>query len=76
MLEPGSRTSVPNMTEETANVPTPPSSIPSPSASVRKPPPKFSPGWRFYVCFSTLLVIALAAALDATSLSVALSVST
>ena len=32
----------------------------------------FSPGWRFYLAFSSLLVITLMAALDATSLSVAI----
>ncbi|KAI9748058.1 MAG: hypothetical protein M4579_007323 [Chaenotheca gracillima] len=36
--------------------------------------PKFNPGWRFYVAFSTLSVVTLAAALDATSLSVALPI--
>lgn len=46
----------------------------SPAPSIKESPPKFEPGWRFYVCFSTLLVIALAAALDATSLSVALAI--
>lgn len=35
----------------------------------------FSPGWRFYVAFSSLMVITLMAALDATALSVALPVS-
>ena len=32
----------------------------------------FQPGWRFYSAFSSLLVITLMAALDATSLSVAI----
>ena len=32
----------------------------------------FQPGWRFYLAFSSLLVITLMAALDATSLSVAI----
>ena len=32
----------------------------------------FHPGWRFYLAFSSLLVITLMAALDATSLSVAI----
>lgn len=32
----------------------------------------FEPGWRFYLAFSSLLVITLMAALDATSLSVAI----
>lgn len=34
----------------------------------------FKPGWRFYTAFSSLCVVMLAAALDATSLSVALPV--
>lgn len=34
----------------------------------------FEPGWRFYSLFATLCIIALAVALDATSLSVALPV--
>lgn len=34
----------------------------------------FQPGFSFYAAFSSILVIALAAALDATSLSVALPV--
>lgn len=34
----------------------------------------FKPGWRFYAAFSSLCVVMLAAALDATSLSVALPV--
>lgn len=37
-------------------------------------PAKFDPGWRFYACFTSLCIISLAAALDATSLSVALPV--
>lgn len=37
--------------------------------------PAFKPGLRFYLAFSSLLIITLAAALDATSLSVALPVS-
>lgn len=32
----------------------------------------FTPGWKFYLAFSSLLVITLMAALDATSLSVAI----
>ena len=34
----------------------------------------FNPGWRFYTVFTSLCVISFAAALDATSLSVALPV--
>lgn len=34
----------------------------------------FNPGWRFYLAFSSLSVITLMAALDATSISVALPV--
>lgn len=37
--------------------------------------PAFKPGLRFYLAFGSLLIITLAAALDATSLSVALPVS-
>lgn len=37
--------------------------------------PVFNPGWLFYVAFISLSVISLMAALDATSISVALSVS-
>ncbi|KAI9804453.1 MAG: hypothetical protein M1825_001352 [Sarcosagium campestre] len=50
---------------------------PSPTPSQHKEhvaPPDFNPGWRFYVAFSTLSIITLAAALDATSLSVALPI--
>lgn len=35
---------------------------------------KFKPGWRFYTAFTSLCIITLAVALDATSLSVALPV--
>ena len=53
-----------------------PASNPSPAPSLNKGEklPDFNPGWRFYVAFSTLSVITLVAALDATSLSVALPV--
>ena len=34
----------------------------------------FDPGWRFYISFTSLCIITLAVALDATSLSVALPV--
>ena len=37
-------------------------------------PDNFSPGWRFYASFTSLCIITLAVALDATSLSVALPV--
>ena len=37
-------------------------------------PPEFNPGWRFHLSFTSLCIISLAAALDATSLSVALPV--
>ncbi|KAI9852378.1 MAG: hypothetical protein M1838_000900 [Thelocarpon superellum] len=48
---------------------------PSPTPSKSKTElPDFHPGWRFIVAFSTLSVITLAAALDATSLSVALPI--
>ena len=36
--------------------------------------PEFNPNWRFYLAFCTLSVVTLAAALDATSLSVALPI--
>ncbi|GME22365.1 putative mfs multidrug transporter [Neofusicoccum parvum] len=36
--------------------------------------PVFKPGWRFYVAFSSLSIITLMAALDATSISVALAI--
>ena len=35
---------------------------------------EFNPGWRFYTSFTSLCIITLAVALDATSLSVALPV--
>lgn len=54
--------------DSTTNLPSPPEDKPPPL-------PAFNPGWRFYVCFSALFVISLMAALDATSLSVALPVS-
>jgi hypothetical protein len=38
-------------------------------------PEKFQPGWRFIAAFISLCVITLMAALDATSISVALPVS-
>jgi hypothetical protein len=38
-------------------------------------PEKFQPGWRFIAAFLSLCIITLMAALDATSLSVALPVS-
>ena len=38
------------------------------------PPNGFDPGWRFYTSFTSLCIITLAVALDATSLSVALPV--
>ena len=38
------------------------------------PPDEFHPGWRFYTSFTSLCIITLAVALDATTLSVALPV--
>ena len=38
------------------------------------PPDNFNPGWRFYASFTSLCIITLGVALDATSLSVALPV--
>jgi hypothetical protein len=37
-------------------------------------PDSFNPGWRFYAAFTSLCIVTLAVALDATSLSVALPV--
>lgn len=51
----------------------PPSSSPS-SENLPEPMEKFDPGWRFLLAFASLAVITLMAALDATSLSVALPV--
>ncbi|KAI9812466.1 MAG: hypothetical protein M1827_004697 [Pycnora praestabilis] len=50
--------------------------IPSPEASTssQTPVPDFHPGWRFILAFICLSVITLMAALDATSLSVALPI--
>lgn len=42
-------------------------------SSTEKPAPTFNPGFRFFLAFGSLCVITLMAALDATSLSVALS---
>ncbi len=46
-----------------------------PNRSGVKDPEKFQPGWRFIAAFGSLCIITLMAALDATSLSVALPVS-
>lgn len=43
--------------------------------STQSEPEKFQPGWRFLAAFGSLCIITLMAALDATSLSVALPVS-
>ena len=51
------------------------SSSSSPAPVEKHGVPEFNPGWRFYVVFTTMAVITLAVALDATSLSVALPVS-
>ncbi|KZF26094.1 MFS general substrate transporter [Xylona heveae TC161] len=48
-------------------------SSPTPSSN-QDGPPKFQPGWRFYLAFGALLIVTLMAALDATSLSVALPI--
>ncbi|MDI1492370.1 MAG: hypothetical protein OHK93_003584 [Ramalina farinacea] len=45
-----------------------------PPPSTPSTPPEFNPGWRFYASFTSLCIINLAAALDATSLSVALPI--
>jgi hypothetical protein len=48
----------------------------SASGESRAPEPeKFQPGWRFLAAFGSLCIITLMAALDATSISVALPVS-
>jgi len=46
--------------------------LPSPASSFSLP--GFHPGWRFYLAFTTLCTITLAAALDATTISVALPI--
>ena len=43
-------------------------------ASSSPPSDDFNPGWRFYASFTSLCIITLAVALDATTLSVALPV--
>lgn len=53
-------------------------SVPEPDSSSEQldteKPEKFQPGWRFLAAFGSLCIITLMAALDATSLSVALPV--
>lgn len=49
-----------------------PESLPKGQGDVDAYATTFTPGWRFYLAFSSLLVITLMAALDATSLSVAI----
>jgi hypothetical protein len=54
----------------------PPTTSPdSISEKSEEPVEKFKPGWRFMLAFASLAVITLMAALDATSISVALPVS-
>jgi len=53
----------------------PPSSPDSASEKSQNSAEKFEPGWRFTLAFLSLAVITLMAALDATSISVALPVS-
>jgi MFS family permease len=48
--------------------------LPSPAVNGKTKSPEFNPNWRFYLAFFTLSVVTLAAALDATSLSVALPI--
>ncbi|KAI9680156.1 MAG: hypothetical protein M1829_001393 [Trizodia sp. TS-e1964] len=66
------------MAEKKDQISAPPrTGSPSPAGSVVKTagiPEDFNPNWRFYVAFGTLCIITLAAALDATSLSVALPI--
>jgi hypothetical protein len=49
-------------------------SVPHSEQSATPSTEKFNPGWRFYLAFASLSVITLMAALDATSLAVALPV--
>jgi hypothetical protein len=51
----------------------PPSPVPA-SEKSQSSAEAFNPGWRFMLAFSSLAVITLMAALDATSISVALPV--
>jgi MFS family permease len=48
--------------------------LPSPAVNGETKSAEFNPNWRFYLAFLTLSVVTLAAALDATSLSVALPI--
>jgi hypothetical protein len=50
------------------------STSPSPAQSDKSSISSFNPGWRFFAAFSTLSVITLAAALDATTLGTALPI--
>jgi MFS family permease len=52
----------------------PSSSRPASQISSTGHPEAFNPGWRFIIAFSSLSIITLMAALDATSLSVALPI--
>jgi hypothetical protein len=58
-----------------ADFPTPPSNEDSASEKLPLTVEDFNPGWRFNLAFSSLAILTLMAALDATSLSVALPVS-
>lgn len=62
-------------TEPTLEVPVS-QQLPDSSSETMDPktPEKFEPGWRFLAAFGSLCIITLMAALDATSLSVALPV--
>ncbi|OCL11843.1 MFS general substrate transporter [Glonium stellatum] len=68
--------------DSTATIPTPnqesalkeEARAPSEKSSASTTESGFNPGWRFYLAFSSLSVITLMAALDATSISVALPI--
>jgi hypothetical protein len=69
---------LPTQSERTESKLEVPNSQPVPDSSSEKldlsTPEKFQPGWRFIAAFGSLCIITLMAALDATSLSVALPV--
>ncbi len=62
----------PNVIENEAK--SEPPSQPATGEVTIPPADTFNPGWRFYAAFTSLCIITLAVALDATSLSVALPV--
>jgi hypothetical protein len=67
-----------SLREDDPKLEVPQSQSPNDSTSERSTSPapqKFEPGWRFIAAFLSLCIITLMAALDATSISVALPVS-